>query len=244
MKLSVATKYRQLLLSIKAAPVGSSPAYPKILPQDYLPVWNKYLTLQVVKDIRKRYGRLEAFYYISMGFVSFIEHLYSNADTHTAQQSLANYNPSDSYRTLLAFLRSTGFLTNRVLLHKHTFDLNFSATKPINAIHDVVSVGVLEFKMNGKTRLTEHLFTTKLFANVPDALTAQKSYPLPSAARLSKKWTPISNAPIELRTIRAKFDTLLIEYRFLDTSVFFLGSLPVSDAKQVLMDSQRNSLKL
>jgi hypothetical protein len=244
MKLSVATNYRQLLLSIKAAPVGSRPSYPKILPQDYLPVWNTYLNLQVVKDLYKRYVRLEAFYYICMGFVSFIESLYPEVDRQIAQQSLNNYDPANSYRTLLSFLRSTGFLTNRVLLHKHTVDLNFLTTAPINAIHDIISVGVLEFKMNGKTRLTEHLFTTKLFASVPEVLTKQKSYPLSSAAKLSKKWVLVPNAPVELRIIRAKFDTLLIEYRFLDKSVLFLGSLAESDAKMALLGLQRKSLKL
>lgn len=247
MKLTTASKIRKALRSIGSSPVGTTPTFPASLPSAYQVVWQEYLNMQLVSDIAERYPRLEALYYICMGFVSFVEKLQPKDNKRRTEQSFQLYDPGRSYQKLRLFLRSRKLLTNAVRVYSHTFDVSLTTIPVINAIRNVECVGVIEFKMNGRHRLTEHLKSTTLFPSVPKDLTDKKSYPLVDAVRASssKGWFSVSvRKGFDLRVARAKFDTLLVEYRFNVNCMLFMGALSEEDSKNRLLEQHRQSVFL
>ena len=247
MKFNTTHKINSILKDIGVQANALQPVFPTALPEEYLVAWEKYLTSKIVRDLLTKYERLEAIYYISMGFISFIEGIYSSDDRKISDKSFALYNPTTEYHKLSDWLSRTR-LNSNTRLNSHIFDLDYQHVPLINAANNITVVGVIEYKMNGKRKLTPHLIASTAFGKIPELLIESRDYQkTDTVIRSDKEWTPIPNTGVkglEIKIARAKFNTLLIKYRFTVPIMLFKGSMAESFVIRSLNTKHKGFLSL
>ena len=180
---------------------------------------------------------MEALYYISMGFISLIENTYSSEDKRLVDNSFALYNPRSNYAALNRWMKSKAINKN-LRLNKHVFHLTYSKIPLIHAIRNIECIGVIEYKMGQRARLTPHLLASSLFHRVPKELIDPKRnyFVSDKVIKLPKEWHTVDTHKkgLEIKVARAKFDTLLVKYRFTTKVMLFTGSMSDSNILQTL----------
>lgn len=236
--LSVSGKARTLLRKLKSTPSRRlSECFPKFLPEEYVTLWDEFLTSKAVSEVVSRYGATSVLtqYYTVALFLSYVS---KYRRLPVALNSLDLYDPSHNFKVLNSTFYSTKLLKSlNLAYHGHEYSMTADNTDWLRCIVDPTCTGVISYKLVGRKPLDAFLsnLVPQAFKQVPTELRSDEKFgdapkrgrKLVTPAQQANSdygWVLLNeNEHIKVEIARARYSTILVRYSFSAPGFFCYG---------------------
>lgn len=236
--LSVSGKARTLLRKMKSVPSRKlDDCFPRCLPDEYVQVWEEFITSTSVADVVKRHGTSSVLtqYYVVAMFLSYVS---KYTKLPVPLNSIDLYDPSPQFKVLNSTFYSTKLLKSLGLTyHAHEYTLTADDSSWLRCLIDPTCTGVVTYKVVGRKPLDAMLgnLMPQAFRQIPVELRSDQKFG-DAPKRLRKLVTPAQqinsgygwvvlneNDLIRIEIARARYSTILVRYSFVVPGFYCYG---------------------
>lgn len=210
-------------------------SYPKILGEDYLGVYDKFLTTTIAKEIIKEDG----IPFVALAFVSYIQSI-DPQFSRLNVLDLNSVNLQDCRSRVRNFLRKCRIQFPKI--HEE-YGFTYNNVDFIRALTDIKLIGYLSFApAKGTLDAAMQDFVVGDLRSVPYQLRSG-TYTYKQLLNMPNEWAVVSTSKdVDFYMARAVGNRLIVRYEFRLPDMVFYGSRRASDALKILNKSMKKVL--